>query len=158
MIRVGIGYDIHALQAGRPLILGGVSIDHTHGLQGHSDADVVLHALIDAMLGAAALGDIGTYFPPNDPRYAGASSLDLLSSISAVLTTAGWRLVNADAVIVAEAPRLAPHIPAMRAAIASRLGVGPDSIDIKATTNEEMGPEGRREAISARCVCLLERS
>ena len=156
MIRVGIGYDIHPLQPGLPLTLGGIRIPHEFGLTGHSDADVVLHALMDSVLGAAALGDIGVYFPPDDQRYAGASSLDLLENVARLVRQAGWRIVNADTVVVAEAPRISPFAGAMQSAIAGRLGVTAGSISIKATTNEGLGPEGRGEAISARCVCLIQ--
>lgn len=156
MIHVGIGYDIHRLRPGLPLVLGGVRIPHDRGLVGHSDADVVLHALMDAMLGAAALGDIGVHFSPNDPQYAGASSLDLLECVAHMIRDSGWRFVNADAVVVAEAPRITPFVASMRSEIAARLDVPSDAISIKATTNEGLGPEGRGEGISARCVCLLQ--
>lgn len=155
-MRVGLGYDIHRLVAGRPLVLGGVNIPFEKGLLGHSDADVVLHALMDAMLGAASQGDIGLHFPPRDERYKDASSLALLRTVTATIREAGFELVNADVVLVAEKPRILPHIPAMRERIAAASGVGPDRISIKATTNEEVGPEGRGEAMSARAVALLE--
>lgn len=157
MTRVGIGYDIHRLAADRELILGGVKIRHERGLEGHSDADVVLHALMDALLGAAALGDIGTYFPPTDERFRGVSSLALLREVRRLVQNAGYHLVNADIVIVAERPRLAPHIQSMRERTADALGAEVEAVGIKATTNEGVGPEGRGEAISARAVVLMEK-
>jgi 2-C-methyl-D-erythritol 2,4-cyclodiphosphate synthase len=137
-------------------MLGGVKIDWPLGLEGHSDADVVLHALMDALLGAAALGDIGRHFPPTDPRYRGASSLALLRDVAELLRASEYRVVNADVVVVAEWPRLAPHVEDMRAVIAQTLGIPVESVSLKATTNEGLGPEGRGEAISARAVALLE--
>ena len=154
-MRVGIGYDIHRLSVGRKLWLGGVEIPAEAGLEGHSDADVVLHALMDALLGAAALGDIGHHFPPDDERYRGAASLDLLARVRDIISGAGFEVVNVDLVVVAESPRVGPHIADMRKRISAVLGVAPDAIGIKATTNEGLGPEGRREAISARAVALL---
>jgi 2-C-methyl-D-erythritol 2,4-cyclodiphosphate synthase len=154
-MRVGIGYDIHRLAVGRKLWLGGVEIPAGAGLEGHSDADVVLHALMDALLGAAALGDIGTYFPPDDERFRGAASLDLLARVRDLLSSEGHEVENVDVVVVAEAPRLLPHVPEMRRRISAVLGIPVDRIGIKATTNEGVGPEGQREAISARAVALL---
>ncbi len=154
-MRVGIGYDIHRLSVGRKLWLGGVEIPAEAGLEGHSDADVVLHALMDALLGAAALGDIGHHFPPDDERYRGAASLDLLARVRDIISGAGFEVENVDLVVVAESPRVGPHIADMRKRISAVLGVAPDAIGIKATTNEGLGPEGRREAISARAVALL---
>jgi 2-C-methyl-D-erythritol 2,4-cyclodiphosphate synthase len=158
MMRVGLGYDIHRTHAGRRLILGGVEIPSEFGLEGHSDADVVIHALMDAMLGAAGLGDIGRHFPPGEERYRDASSLALLATVSDLVRKAGFSLVNADIVVVAEGPRLASHTDAMRRRIGGAAGADPDRLSIKATTNERLGPEGRGEGISARAVALLERA
>lgn len=155
MNRVGLGYDIHRLAPGRRLVLGGVAIPSPLGLEGHSDADVVLHALMDALLGAAALGDIGHHFPPGDDRYRGVSSLELLAQVSDLVSAAGFRLVNADVVLVAERPRIAPYTVEMRTEIARTLGVEATAISVKATTNEGVGPEGRGEAMSARAVVLI---
>ncbi|HEY9705400.1 MAG TPA: 2-C-methyl-D-erythritol 2,4-cyclodiphosphate synthase [Allocoleopsis sp.] len=154
-IRIGNGYDIHRLVSDRPLILGGVKIEHELGLLGHSDADVLTHAIMDAMLGALSLGDIGHYFPPTDPQWAGANSLMLLTQVYHLITQKGWKIGNIDSVIVAERPKLKPHIPAMRESLASVLELSPDQIGIKATTNEKLGPEGREEGISAYSVVLL---
>lgn len=154
-LRIGHGYDIHRLVEGRPLILGGVTIDHCLGLEGHSDADVLVHALMDALLGALALGDIGRYFPPDDPQWRGANSLELLQQVAALVRERGWRVVNVDTVLVAERPRLRPHIAAMAANMATRLGISPDCVGVKATTNEKLGPEGREEGISCSAVALL---
>ena len=154
-LRVGHGYDIHCLAAGRPLILGGVTIHHPLGLDGHSDADVLVHAVMDALLGALALGDIGRHFPPDDPRWRGANSLVLLQQVAALVREKGWRVVNVDAVLVAERPRLQPHVPAMAANVAARLGITADRVGVKATTNEKLGPEGREEGISCSAVALL---
>lgn len=156
-MRVGIGYDIHRLAVGRKLWLGGVEIPSEAGLEGHSDADVVVHAIMDALLGAAALGDIGHYFPPDDERYRGASSLDLLARVRDIVSAEGYAVENVDVVVVAESPRIAPHVADMRRRISAVLGVSFDGVSVKATTNEGMGPEGRREAISARAVTLLQR-
>ena len=154
-IRIGNGYDIHQLCEGRPLILGGVEISHELGLLGHSDADVLTHAIMDAMLGALSLGDIGHYFPPTDPQWAGADSLVLLSQVNQLVQTQGWRIGNIDSVVVAERPKLKPHIKTMRDRIANTLGLQPDQIGIKATTNEKLGPVGREEGIAAYAVALL---
>ncbi|HJN32592.1 MAG TPA: tRNA (guanosine(37)-N1)-methyltransferase TrmD [Prochlorococcus sp.] len=156
--RIGNGYDIHRLVPGRPLILGGVTLDHPDGLglDGHSDADVLVHALMDALLGALALGDIGKYFPPDDPRWEGADSLMLLEQVVALVRDRGWQVLNVDAVVVAERPKLKPHINAMRSNLAQRLGVELDAVGVKATTNEGLGPEGREEGMSSQAVALLQ--
>ena len=156
--RIGNGYDIHRLVPGRPLILGGVTLDHPDGLglDGHSDADVLVHALMDALLGALALGDIGKYFPPDDPRWKGADSLMLLEQVVALVRDRGWQILNVDAVVVAERPKLKPHINAMRSNLAQRLGVELDAVGVKATTNEGLGPEGREEGMSSQAVALLQ--
>lgn len=158
MIRIGLGYDIHRLRPGRRLVLGGIEIPSDLGLDGHSDADVLLHALMDALLGALALGDIGQHFPPSDERYRDISSLALLAHVRDLLFHQGYRVVNADMMLIAERPRISPHVPRMRERIAGVLGVSQGAISIKATTNEEMGPEGRREAMSAQAVVLLEQA
>jgi 2-C-methyl-D-erythritol 2,4-cyclodiphosphate synthase len=154
-IRIGNGYDIHQLVRDRPLILGGVTIEHELGLLGHSDADVLTHAIMDALLGALSLGDIGHYFPPGDPEWAGADSLKLLAKVAELITAQGWQVGNIDSVVVAERPKLKPHIAAMRAKIAGVLNLPPEQIGIKATTNEKLGPVGREEGISAYAVALL---
>ncbi|MCS6782048.1 MAG: 2-C-methyl-D-erythritol 2,4-cyclodiphosphate synthase [Gloeomargarita sp. SKYBB_i_bin120] len=153
--RVGNGYDIHRLVPDRPLILGGVSIPHSLGLLGHSDADVLTHAIMDALLGALSLGDIGHYFPPEDPRWAGADSLQLLQQVRAWVAERGWQVANVDAVVIAERPKLKPHIPAMRQRLAAALAVTPEQVGVKATTNERLGPIGREEGIAAYAVALL---
>jgi 2-C-methyl-D-erythritol 2,4-cyclodiphosphate synthase len=155
-IRIGNGYDIHRLTPDRPLILGGVPIAHELGLLGHSDADVLTHAIMDAMLGALSLGDIGLYFPPSDPQWAGANSLELLKQVNQLIRQRGWAVSNIDSVIVAERPKLKPHIEAMRNRLASCLEVQPDQIGVKATTNEQLGPTGREEGIAAYAVALLQ--
>jgi 2-C-methyl-D-erythritol 2,4-cyclodiphosphate synthase len=157
-VRAGIGYDIHRLTPGRALILGGVTIEHSHGLDGHSDADVILHAMIDAMLGAAGLGDIGLHFPPTDEQFRDVSSLELLEKARSLVHSSGYRVLNVDATVVAELPHLQPHAERMREAIGRVLGISPAQINIKATTNEGMGPEGRQEAISAQAIVLLKES
>jgi len=154
-IRIGNGYDIHQLAAGRRLILGGVEIPHELGLLGHSDADVLTHAIMDAMLGALSLGDIGFYFPPTDPQWAGADSLALLGKVHQLIRDKGWQVGNIDSVVVAERPKLKPHISAMRDRLATVLQVQPNQIGIKATTNEKLGPVGREEGIAAHAVVLL---
>lgn len=154
-IRIGNGYDIHQLTEGRRLILGGVEIPHELGLLGHSDADVLTHAIMDAMLGALSLGDIGHYFPPTDPKWAGADSLVLLSQVNQLIMSAGWKIGNIDSVVVAERPKLKPHIKTMRDRLSSTLNLEPDQIGVKATTNEKLGPVGREEGISAYAVALL---
>jgi len=157
MMRIGHGYDVHRLAEGRKLRLGGVEIPYARGLLGHSDADVLLHAVADALLGAAALGDIGRLFPDTDDRYAGADSGELLREVVLLLQGEGWSLANLDATVVAQAPRLAPHIPAMRGRIASLCGVAEDRVSVKATTEEGLGFTGSGEAIAAHAVCLIER-
>ncbi|MDR0479187.1 MAG: 2-C-methyl-D-erythritol 2,4-cyclodiphosphate synthase [Burkholderiaceae bacterium] len=156
-IRIGEGWDIHALAEGRPLVLGGVVIPHAKGLVGHSDADALLHAITDALLGAAGLGDIGRHFPDTAPAYRGADSALLLAEATRRVRAAGWRIGNVDTTVVAQAPRLAPHIPAMVQSIACALNVAPAQINVKAKTAERMGPVGRAEAIEARAVALLLR-
>jgi 2-C-methyl-D-erythritol 2,4-cyclodiphosphate synthase len=157
-LRIGEGWDTHALVIGRPLILGGVRIEHSHGLFGHSDADALLHAITDALLGAAALGDIGRHFPDTDAAFAGADSLVLLADASRRVRAAGWDIVNVDSTIVAQAPKLAPHIPAMCMNIARALAIDVGGVNVKAKTAEKMGPVGEGRAIEARAVCLLKRS
>lgn len=154
-IRIGEGWDTHALVTGRKLMLGGVEVPHTHGLLGHSDADALLHAITDAVLGAAGLGDIGHHFPDTDARFKGADSHTLLAEAVMRVQAAGWQIGNVDCTIVAQAPKMAPHIPAMRERIAQALSVTPDQVNVKAKTAEKMGPVGRLEAIEARAVCLL---
>ncbi|MFM6403620.1 MAG: 2-C-methyl-D-erythritol 2,4-cyclodiphosphate synthase [Microcystis sp.] len=154
-IRIGNGYDIHRLVTGRPLILGGVEIAHTVGLLGHSDADVLTHAIMDAMLGALSLGDIGHYFPPTDPQWQGANSLKLLEQVNQLIIDKGWRINNIDSVIVAEKPKMKPHLNAMRAKLAATLKINPEQVGIKATTNEQLGPVGREEGIAVYAVVLL---
>jgi 2-C-methyl-D-erythritol 2,4-cyclodiphosphate synthase len=156
-VRVGLGYDIHKLVEGRRLVLGGVEIAYELGLEGHSDADALTHAVVDALLGAAALGDIGTHFPDTDERWRGADSIALLEHAVALVAARGYAVGNVDAIIVAEAPRMRPHIAAMRERLARALGVEVDAVGVKATTEEGLGPVGRREAISARAVALLVR-
>lgn len=156
-LRIGEGWDTHALVTGRPLVLGGVTIPHTHGLLGHSDADALLHALTDALLGAAGLGDIGRHFPDTDPAFKGADSFALLVEARRRVAEAGWQVVNVDSTIVAQAPKLAPHIPAMCKRIAQALSVSTDQVNVKAKTAEKMGPVGEGRAIEARAVCLLAR-
>ena len=154
-LRVGEGWDTHALVTGRPLILGGVQIPHTHGLLGHSDADALLHAITDALLGAAGLGDIGRHFPDTDPHFKGADSKVLLAEAARRVAAEGWQIANVDSTIVAQAPKMAPHIPAMRDCIAATLGLQTDAVNVKAKTAEKMGPVGEGRAIEARAVCLL---
>ena len=154
-LRIGEGWDIHALVAGRPLVLGGVTIPHTHGLAGHSDADALAHAITDALLGAAALGDIGRHFPDTDETYRGADSLALLAEAAQRVRAAGVEIGNLDATIVAQAPKMAPHIEAMRERLAGALGLRVGQVNVKAKTAEKLGPVGRGEAIEARAVCLL---
>jgi 2-C-methyl-D-erythritol 2,4-cyclodiphosphate synthase len=156
-VRIGNGYDIHCLVSDRPLILGGIRIEHELGLLGHSDADVLTHAIMDAMLGALSLGDIGHYFPPSDPKWAGADSLVLLQQVDQLIQDQGWAIGNLDSVIVAERPKLKPHIGAMRDRLATVLRLEPNQIGIKATTNEKLGPVGREEGIAAYAVALLIR-
>jgi len=153
--RAGIGYDIHRLAAGRRLVLGGVAIEHPTGLAGHSDGDVLLHALMDALLGAANLGDLGRHFPSEDPAYAGASSLGLLKRVGALIREAGFAVSSLDATVIAQAPRLVPHIGAMRDAIAGALGIESGRVSVKATTNDGLGVVGSGEAIAALAIALL---
>ena len=156
-LRIGEGWDTHALVAGRPLILGGVRIEHSQGLLGHSDADALLHAITDALFGAAGLGDIGRHFPDTDPAFQGADSMALLAEAARRVRAAGWNIANVDSTIVAQAPKMAPHIPAMCANIARALGVEAGAVNVKAKTAEKMGPVGEGRAIEARAVCLLQR-
>jgi 2-C-methyl-D-erythritol 2,4-cyclodiphosphate synthase len=155
--RIGEGWDTHALVTGRPLVLGGVTIPHTHGLLGHSDADALLHAITDALLGAAGLGDIGRHFPDTDPAFQGADSVLLLQAAARRVQEAGYAIANIDATVIAQAPKLAGHIPAMCERIAAALGLPPGSVNVKAKTAEKMGPVGEGRAIEARAVCLLQR-
>lgn len=157
-LRIGNGYDIHRLGPGRDLILGGVKLPHSLGLVGHSDADVLTHAIMDAMLGALSLGDIGHYFPPSDDQWKGADSLKLLAAVNGLLTERGWRVSNIDSVIVAEQPKMKPHIAQMRANLAQVLALADDQVGVKATTNEKLGPTGREEGIAAYAVALLTTS
>jgi 2-C-methyl-D-erythritol 2,4-cyclodiphosphate synthase len=155
-MRIGQGFDVHQLVPGRRLVIGGVEIAHDKGLLGHSDADVLLHAVCDALLGAAALGDIGKHFPDSDARYRGIDSRELLRHVARLLSDRGRRVVNVDATILAEAPRMAPHVPAMVANIAADLGIEPHFVNVKATTTEKLGFTGREEGIAAQAVCLIE--
>jgi 2-C-methyl-D-erythritol 2,4-cyclodiphosphate synthase len=155
LLRIGEGWDTHQLVAGRPLVLGGVTIPHTHGLLGHSDADALLHAITDALLGAAGLGDIGRHFPDTDERFRGADSQALLAEAARRVRHAGYEVVNVDSTIVAQAPKMAPHIPAMCERIAQALGLEPGRVNVKAKTAEKMGPVGEGKAIEARAICLL---
>lgn len=154
-LRIGYGYDVHKLVTGRDLILGGVTIPHSKGLDGHSDADVLLHAVSDALLGSLTLGDIGTHFPDTDPEFKDANSRKLLAEVYKMIRDTGFELVNMDATIVAQRPKLAPHIPGMRANIASDLDTDIGRISVKATTSEELGFEGLEEGISAKAVVLI---
>jgi len=156
-IRIGHGFDVHAFAAGRRLIIGGVDIPHERGLLGHSDADVLLHAICDALLGAAGLGDIGKHFPDSDPQYQGIDSRKLLRHVGELLKRHGWHVGNIDATLIAQAPRMAPHIPAMREHIAEDLNVNPEQVNVKATTTEMLGFTGRGEGIAAEAVCLIAR-
>ena len=155
--RIGEGWDTHALVAGRRLVLGGVEIAHTHGLLGHSDADALCHAITDALFGAAAMGDIGFHFPDTDAQYKGADSIALLAEAARRVRVAGWSIGNVDSTIIAQAPKMAPHILAMRQRIAQALALGVDQVSVKAKTAEGMGPVGRGESIEARAVCLIAR-
>ena len=156
--RIGHGYDVHKLVEGRRLILGGVEIPHSVGLLGHSDADVLTHALMDALLGAAALGDIGHLFPDSDPAYAGADSIELLKAVMERIRAAGYAVSNADCTVLAQAPKLAPHIALMRARLAAAMGVAVDQVSVKATTEEGLGFTGAKEGIAAHAVALLEKA
>jgi 2-C-methyl-D-erythritol 2,4-cyclodiphosphate synthase len=154
-LRIGNGFDVHALVSGRPLILGGVTIPHDRGLAGHSDADVLLHAIADAILGALALGDIGKHFPDTDPRFRGADSRELLRQVFGLAFAAGWEIGNVDATVIAQAPKIAPHVEAMRANLASDLNCDETRISVKATTTEHLGFAGREEGIAALATVLL---
>ncbi len=154
-IRIGEGWDVHQLVTGRPLILGGVLIPHSHGLLGHSDADALAHAITDALLGAAGLGDIGRHFPDTDIRFKGADSLRLLAEVARRVRAEGWQLGNVDSTVIAQAPKLAPHIDAMRGRLAAALELAPEAVNVKAKTAEKLGPVGEGRAIEARAVCLL---
>lgn len=154
-MRIGQGFDVHAFVAGRKLVLGGVEIPHTMGLAGHSDADVLIHAICDALLGAAGLGDIGHHFPDNDARYAGIDSTKLLAAVMDELLARGWRVENVDATVIAQQPKLAPHIAAMRTRLAAIVGIDEAAMNIKATTTEKLGFTGRGEGIAAQAVTLL---
>jgi 2-C-methyl-D-erythritol 2,4-cyclodiphosphate synthase len=157
LVRTGLGFDVHPFAEGRRLVLGGVEIDHPTGLAGYSDADVLCHAIADAILGAAALGDIGHHFPPDDPRWKDADSRDVLRVVAARLREAGWEIVNVDATVLSEAPRIAPHADAMRSEIAAALSIGPGEVGVKATTMEGLGAIGRREGIAAMAVATIHR-
>jgi 2-C-methyl-D-erythritol 2,4-cyclodiphosphate synthase len=157
-IRIGIGYDVHGFANERSLMVGGISIPYPRGLVGHSDADVLIHAIVDALLGAAALGDIGSHFPSSDPRWQGAPSSAFLTYTRDLLTEHGWRVGNVDAVIVAERPKMAPHIPTMRAELARQLGISLEQISVKATTTDGLGFTGREEGIGCYAVALIESS
>ena len=156
-VRVGEGWDVHQLVAGRKLILGGVEVPHSTGLLGHSDADVLLHAITDALLGAAGLGDIGRHFPDTDPQVRGADSATLLAEAARRVRAAGWQIGNVDSTVIAQAPKLAPHIPAMCARIAAALEISVDQVNVKAKTAEKLGPVGEGRAMEARAVALLHR-
>lgn len=155
MIRVGLGVDVHAFAPERDLVIGGVTIPHDQGLDGHSDADVLSHAIVDALLGAAGLGDIGRHFPASDPRWEGCSSLEFLREVRRMLAVAGWRPGNLDSVIIAQEPRMGPHLPAMEQAVASALDMAVADVSIKATTTDRLGAVGRREGIAAQAVVLI---
>ena len=156
--RIGFGYDTHQLAPNRKLILGGVEIPHTVGLLGHSDADVLLHAIMDALLGALSLGDIGMHFPNTDPAYEGANSMELLAHVYKLIQSKGYKIGNIDAVILAEEPKLKPHFAQMQTNIATALGIDLDRVSVKATTTETMGPEGRKEGMSSHAVALLNKA
>ena len=155
MMRIGHGYDVHRLTDGRKLILGGVEIPYEKGLLGHSDADVLTHAVMDALLGAAGLGDIGKHFPDSDERYRGISSMRLLTEVAGMIRQAGYHVGNIDVTVIAQAPKLAPYLPQMRLCLAANLGAAPETINLKATTEEHLGFTGRSEGIACHAVCLL---
>jgi len=157
-LRVGLGYDAHRFAQPRALVLGGVKLREENGLEGHSDADVLVHAIMDALLGAAGLEDIGHYFPDSDPAFAGADSLKLLEAVGALLRESGWQVANVDAVVICEEPRIAPHRAAMKERVATALGVEPTQVGLRGTTTEGMGFTGRREGIAAQAVALVERT
>lgn len=154
-LRIGQGFDVHAFGPGDHVVLGGVRIAHTQGLEAHSDGDVLIHAICDALLGALALGDIGRHFPPGDPRWAGADSRELLRAVVAMVHARGWRVVNIDATVICERPKVGPHISAMQTLLSADLGIAPDCVGIKATTTERLGFTGRGEGIAALAVALL---
>ena len=156
--RMGEGWDVHALVPGRPLVIGGVTIPYHLGLLGHSDADVLLHAITDALLGAAGLGDIGQHFPDTDPQWKGANSGDLLQAAGQMLAAAGWQIGNIDCTVVAQAPKLAAHKPAMQARVAQALGISTNQVNIKAKTAEKLGPVGMGQSIEARAVALIHKT
>ena len=156
-MRIGQGFDVHAFADGRKLIIGGVDISHEKGLLGHSDADVLLHAICDALLGAAALGDIGKHFPDSDPKYKGIDSRLLLRHVAALLKDRGYQIINIDATIIAQMPRMAPHIPMMVTNIAEDINADPNQINVKATTTEKLGFTGRGEGIGAQAICLISK-
>jgi len=156
MIRSGIGYDIHRLAEGRKLILGGVEIPHSHGLEGHSDADVLSHAIADALLGALGTGDIGQHFPNTDESIRGISSLEILKRVAKLLTDKGVRVINVDVTLIAEAPKIVPHVPEMRQKIADAIGTSDSNVNVKATTNEKLGPIGRGEGMAAIAIATIE--
>lgn len=158
MFRIGLGYDIHQLVADRPLVLGGVTIPYSRGLLGHSDGDALLHAAIDAILGALGLGDIGSHFPDTDPVYKDADSAELLREVLGRMAAMGFVVVNVDSTIIAQAPRLQPHIASIRERMASLMGIDPSLVNVKAKTNEGVGPEGRGEAISTQAIVLLTKN
>ena len=158
MLRIGHGYDVHAFAENRKCIIGGVEIPYEKGLLGHSDADVLLHAISDSLLGAAALGDIGKHFPDTDPQYKGADSIVLLKHVVALINSKGYKVNNIDATVIAQAPKMAPYIQKMRENIADALNVDVDFVNVKATTEEKLGFTGRKEGISAHCVCLIEKN
>jgi 2-C-methyl-D-erythritol 2,4-cyclodiphosphate synthase len=155
-LRIGHGFDVHAFAEGRRLVIGGVDIPFERGLLGHSDADVLIHAICDALLGAGGLGDIGKHFPDSDPRYKGIDSRKLLRHVASLLDDRGWKTGNVDATIIAQAPKMAPHIPAMRARLAEDLGIPLEALNLKATTTERLGFTGRGEGIAAEAVCLIQ--
>jgi 2-C-methyl-D-erythritol 2,4-cyclodiphosphate synthase len=156
-LRIGQGFDAHAFADGRPLVLGGVRIDHPRGLAGHSDGDALLHAIADALLGAAGLGDLGQRFPSDDPRYRGADSRDLLRAVAAALRDDGWHVINVDATVIAQTPRLAPYVEQMRQQIAAVLAISPDAVSVKPKTPDHLGALGRQEGIAALAVALLRK-
>lgn len=156
-IRIGTGFDVHAFGEGDHVMLGGVRVPHDRGVLAHSDGDVALHALCDAMLGALALGDIGTHFPPSDPRWKGADSRAFVRHCAALLRERGWRVGNCDITVICERPKVGPHAPAMRKAVAADLGIGIDAVSVKATTTETLGFTGRGEGLAAQAACLLVR-
>lgn len=156
-MRIGIGYDVHRLVEGRDLIIGGVKIPHEKGLLGHSDADVLTHALMDAILGALGQGDIGKHFPDTDPAYKGISSIKLLEEVVSKMRAAGYQIGNADVIVIAQRPKLGPHFPAMKEILCSAMGCESDQLNLKATTEEKLGFTGREEGIAAEAVCLLEK-